>query len=130
MAGKKRVFISYDYDHDHDVKVMLAGQALHPDSPFDFADASVKDHLTGEWQEKVRRRLDNVDVVIVLCGQSTHTAKGVATELRLTQEKSKPYFLLAAYSDKDCTRPTSARQGDKMYAWKWDNLKALIGGAR
>lgn len=128
--AKKRAFICFDYDHDEGAKIMLAGQAKHPDSPFDFTDASVKDHLSGDWKEKVRRRMDNIDVVIVLCGEYTHLANGVAAELTIAREKYKDYFLLAAYSDKTCTKPTSAQAGDKVYNWTWDNLKALIGGAR
>ena len=127
---KKRAFISFDYDHDEKVKIMLAGQAQYADSPFDFKDNSVKDHLTGDWQEKVKRRMDNVDVVIVLCGQFTHTAAGVAAELSIAKAKNKPYFLLAAYSDVSCTKPTSADRTDKVYKWTWPNLKALIGGSR
>ena len=92
MAAKKRVFISFDIDHDEGVKAMLAGQAKLPDSPFDFTDASVKEHLIGDWKEKVKRRMDNVDQVIVLCGQKTHTASGVAAELEIAQEKKVPYF--------------------------------------
>jgi hypothetical protein len=128
--AKKRVFISFDYDHDEGAKIMLAGQAKHEDSPFDFKDASLKEPLTGDWKEKVRRRMDNIDVVVVLCGEWTHTAKGVAAEVEIAQEKKKEYFLLAAYSDKTCTRPTSALSTDKMYNWTWDNLKILIGGGR
>jgi hypothetical protein len=130
MATKKRVFISFDYDNDEGVKKMLAGQAQLPDSPFDFKDASVKEHLVGDWKEKVKRRLDNVDVVAVLCGEKTNSAAGVAAELSLAKEKGKPYFLLAAYSDKSCTKPKSASAEDKMYRWTWDNLKTLIGGGR
>jgi hypothetical protein len=128
--AKKRVFISFDYDHDEGAKIMLAGQAKHEDSPFDFKDASIKEPLTGDWKAKVRRRMDNIDVVVVLCGESTHTAKGVAAEVEIAQEKEKEYFLLAAYSDKNCTKPTSALSTDKVYKWTWDNLKALIGGGR
>lgn len=127
---KKRAFISFDFDHDADAKMLLAGQAKNPDTPFDFMDGSVKEHLTGDWREKVRRRMDNIDVVIVLCGQYTHLAAGVAEELRIARDKGKDYFLLAAYADKACTSPTSAQTGDKVYRWTWDNLKALIGGAR
>ena len=128
MATKKRAFISFDIDHDEGAKKMLAGQAKLPDSPFEFKDNSVKEHLTEDWKEKVRRRMDNVDVVIVLCGTQTHTASGVAAELTIAKEKKKPYFLLAAYSDKRCTKPTSATSSDKVYKWTWDNLKKLIGG--
>ena len=128
--AKQRAFISFDYDHDDGAKIMLAGQARHPDSPFDFMDASVKEHLTGDWKEKVRRRMANIDVVIVLCGEWTHTAKGVAEELTIAREKDKPYFLLTAYGDKTCKKPTTALRSDKVYKWTWDNLKALVGGAR
>ena len=130
MATKERVFISFDYDHDEGAKIMLAGQAKLPDSPFEFKDASVKDHLTGDWKEKIRGRMDNVDIVAVLCGETTHTATGVAAELEIAQEKEKPYFLLQAYGDKTCTKPTSAKAGDKMYKWTWENLKTLIAGGR
>ncbi len=130
MATNKRVFISFDIDHDEGTKTMLAGQAKLPDSPFDFKDASVKEHLTGDWKEKVRRRMDDVDVVIVLCGEHTHKANGVAAELTIALEKDKEYFLLKAYADKTCTKPTSAKSLDKVYDWTWPNLKNLIGGAR
>ncbi len=130
MMAKQRAFISFDYDHDEGAKIMLAGQAKHPDSPFDFTDASVKEHLIGDWKEKVRRRMANVDIVIVLCGEWTHTAKGVAEELTIAREGGKPYFLLAAYGERNCIKPTAALDSDKVYKWTWDNLKALVGGAR
>lgn len=128
--ARKRAFISFDYDHDEGAKIMLAGQAKHPDSPFDFTDASVKEHLTGDWKDKIRRRMANIDVAIILCGQWTHLANGVAEELAIAREKGKPYFLLAAYADKVCTRPATSLASDKVYKWTWDNLKALVGGAR
>jgi hypothetical protein len=128
--AKKRAFISFDYDHDEDLRMLLAGQALHPDSPFEFADRSVKEALTGDWREKVRRRMTNIDLMIVICGQWTHTAAGVAAELTIARDARRPYFLLSGRSDKTCTRPTSALSSDKIYKWTWDNLKALIAGNR
>ncbi len=130
MAAKKRVFISFDYDHDDGAKKMLAGQAKLDDSPFDFVDASIKEPLSGDWKEKVRRRMSNVDIVVGLCGEHTHTAKGVAAEIEIAQDKAVPYFLLAAYADKNCTKPATAKPADKVYRWTWDNLKQLIHGAR
>lgn len=130
MATKKRVFISFDFDNDEGAKRMLAGQAVLPDSPFDFKDASVKEHLTGDWKDKVERRMANVDIVVVLCGEKTHTAAGVTAELEIAKEKGKEYFLLAAYSDKTCTKPKGAAPTDKVYDWTWPNLKTLIGGGR
>jgi MTH538 TIR-like domain (DUF1863) len=128
--ARKKMFVSFDYDNDADLKMLLVGQSKHSDTPFDIWDSSIKEHLTGDWKEKVRTRMRNVDVVCVLCGTKTHTAKGVAIELEIAKELKKEYFLLTGYGDKQCTKPTSANGGDKMYKWTWDNLKSLIHGGR
>ena len=128
--ANQRIFISFDYDHDDDAKVMLAGQAKLPDSPFDFTDGSVKEHLTGDWKAKVKRRIGNCDQVIVLCGTSTHTAAGVAAELSMARELGKAYFLLWGRPGKTCTKPSSALTTDQIYEWTWPNLKQLLAGAR
>jgi len=55
--SKKRVFISFDYDHDEFLKTALVGQSKNDDSPFDFADASIKEALTGDWKKKAEPRI-------------------------------------------------------------------------
>src|ERR1019366_9632650 len=109
---------------------LLVGQSTNPDSPFEMHDWSVKEMFTGDWKSKVQQHIRKVDQVIILCGQSTHLATGVAAELTIAREEKKPYFLLTGYSDKNCKKPTSAYATDKMYDWTWANLKLLIGGAR
>ena len=128
--AKKRVFISFDYDNDEFLKTALVGQSKNTDSPFELADHSIKEHLTGDWEKKAEPRIKGVDVMAIICGQRTHTADGVSAELRIAQKNRIPYFLLCGYSDKQCTKPSAALQGDKMYNWTWDNLKILIGGGR
>lgn len=130
LLSKKRVFTSFDFDHDADLRNLLVGQAKHPDSPFELADWSLKEPLLGNWKDKVRARIRSVDQVIVMCGQWTHTANGVSEELRMAREEHRPYFLLRGRSSVRCTWPVAALSTDKMYDWTWDNLKALIGGAR
>jgi len=127
---KQRAYISFDYDHDDDLRTLLAGQAKHPDTLFEIKDRSLKEPLTGDWKAKVRRRMDNIDVVIIICGEYTHKAAGVAAELSIAREAKKPYFLLWGRIDKTCTKPTSALATDKIYKWTWDNLRALIHGNR
>lgn len=127
---KKNAFISFDFENDEILRNLLAGQARNPDTPFDFKDQSLKEHLTGDWKEKIKHRINRCDVVIVLCGYKTHTATGVAAELSIARDLNKPYFLLKGYKDIECTRPTTAYTSDKMYNWTWENLKILIGGGR
>lgn len=125
----KRLFVSFDYDHDADLKMLLVGQSRLPDSPFNIVDASVKEHLTGDWKQKVRGRIERADVVCVLCSTTTSTAKGVEVELAIAKELKTPYFLLQGYKDKVCKKPANAT-ADTMYNWTWPNLKSLIHGGR
>lgn len=128
--AKKRVFTSFDFDHDQDLRNLLVGQSKNPDSPFEMADWSVKEPMTGDWKAKVRSRIKGCGLVIVICGEYTGTATGVSAELSIAQEEGIPYFLFWGRSGKTCKKPKSAKSSDKIYKWTWDNLKALIGGAR
>lgn len=126
----KKVFISFDYDNDATLKQFLVGQSKLDDSPFEFHDASVQAHLTGDWKEKARAKIKAADIVIFICGENTHKATGVGAEIKIAQEEKKDYFLLHGYSDKTCTKPANCNSDDKIYKWTWDNLKSLISGNR
>jgi hypothetical protein len=128
--AKKRVFISFDYDHDEFLKTALVGQSKHEDSPFELADWSIKEHITGNWQKKATPRIRGVDLVVVICGEHTDKATGVSAELIIAQENDVPYFLLCGYSDKTCVKPKAAKATDKIYNWTWPNLKSLVSGGR
>lgn len=124
-----RVFVSFDYDHDDDLKTLLINQARFPDSPFEVSDWSIK-QASPNWRAEARRRIRAVDQVVVICGQYTNSASGVATEVSIAQEEGISYFLLWGRNGKTCVKPTSAKASDTMYEWTWPNLKKLIGGAR
>ena len=126
----KRVFISFDFDHDEELRDALVGQARNPDSPFSIADWSVHEPFDNNWRQRVRDRIRRTDLTIVICGEHTHTARGVAAELTITQEEGKPYFLLWGRPRGTCTKPAMARSPDKIYKWTWENLRNLIAGAR
>ena len=128
--SKKRVFISFDYDHDETLKTFLVGQSKLPDSPFELADWSIKQSITGDWKAKARTRIKSVDIVVVICGENTDTATGVSAEFTIAQEENVSHFLLKGYSEKTCVKPKAAKGTDKMYSWTWENLKKLIGGGR
>ena len=128
--ARQKVFVSFDFDNDLTIKMFLVNQSKLEDTPFDIWDSSVKEHMDGDWIAKVKAKIRNVDIVCVLCGEKTHTAKGVAIELQIAKDMGKPYFLLKGYKERNCTKPTTANTADKMYDWTWDNLKTLIHGGR
>lgn len=127
---RKRVFISFDYDNDDELRDALVGQAKLPNSPFEIVDYSLKERIESKWKEEVRSRIRKTDLVIVICGEHTDVARGVAAELSITREENKPYFLLRGRPDKTCKKPPMAAKSDKIYTWSWDNLSKLIAGAR
>ena len=127
---KKRAFISFDYDHDEELKQAWIGQSKNPDSPFSINDMSIKQAIDGNWKYYARQRIRQCDVVIVICGKHTDTARGVSAELTITQEEGIPYFFLCGRADGNVVKPLGANASDKIYKWTWDNLKALINGGR
>lgn len=128
--ARQKVFVSFDFDNDLTIKMFLVNQSKLEDTPFDIWDSSVKEHMDGDWVAKVKAKIRNVDIVCVLCGEKTRTAKGVAIELQIAKDIGKPYFLLKGYKERTCTKPTTATTADKMYDWTWENLKTLIHGGR
>jgi len=129
-SNKTKIFVSFDFDHDEDLKNLFIGQAKHDDTPFEVIDMSVKQELSGDWKEKARQKIKKVDCVVVICGERTHIANGVAAELKMAQEENKSYFLLKGRREKNCTKPTSSKSSDSIYIWTWDNVAKLLKGQR
>ena len=125
-----RAFIAFDYEHDEFLRTAIIGQSKHKDTDFEISDWSVKVPFTGDWEKKVRERIKCVDLVIVVCGEHTLNASGVATEVKIAREEGIPYFLLWGYKGKTCYKPPTALTTDKIYDWSWDNLKNLVRGSR
>ena len=127
---KKRVFISFDYDNDKDLPGNLVYQAKIHNSQFPIVNQSLKHSEESNWRKKVRALIREADLVIVICGEHTHDAKGVAAELSITYEENKPYFLLRGRHGKTCKKPLMAKKSDKIHEWDWNILPSLIAGAR
>lgn len=126
----KSAFISFDFDHDEDLRGNLVAQAKNPESPFSITDWSVQETITENWRKNVRDLISRTDLTIVICGEHTHDAAGVAAEVAIAREEGKPYFLLKDRRNKTCTKPKNALKDDKIHKWKWKNLKLLIDGER
>ena len=93
-----------------------------------MVDASVRRHLPGDWETKVRNRIRRADLVVVICGAQTHEAEGVAAEVKMAQEEGKPYFFLKGREDRICMKSATALDSDAIHEWTWDNLRKQIEG--
>ena len=128
--ARKQVFISFDYENDAGLRDSLVEQSRRPDSPFSMVDCSVRAPYDEHWKRKVRSILRDVDLVIVICGEHTDKADGVAAELSILHEERKQYFLLRGHPKRHCTKPRNARRTDAIHEWNWPSLHRLIYAGR
>lgn len=126
--AKLRVYIAFDIA-DLDVKQNLVTQASDPNCGFTFVDNSIQQALPDKWVAEARRLISLSQHVIVLCGDQTHQAKGVETELQIAKELGKPYSLIKATRKHTPTRPRSASATDPMYPATHATIAALLRGA-
>lgn len=126
MVARKSAFISFDYDNDRDIYGSLVAQSEDSRLPFSISDWSLKEPITEKWKDEVRDRIRRVDLTIVLCGEHTHQAAGVAAEVAILHELGKPYFLLKGRRCKRCKKPGGALKTDEIHKWTQKNLKKLI----
>jgi hypothetical protein len=127
---KAKTFVSFDFHNDQDLLRRLVAESQDPDSPFQIEDWSIHEDLSGDWEKKVRARMREMDLLIVICGEHTETAMGVTAEFWMAQEEHVRYFLLSGRADRQCQRPSGAKPHDVLYEWTWTNIKALVLGSR
>ncbi|MBX3360384.1 MAG: hypothetical protein KF705_02935 [Phycisphaeraceae bacterium] len=125
--AKKKVYIAFDYD-DLGVKQNLITEAQRPECPWEFSDNSISRAVPERWAQEAERLIRESDCVIVLCGEQTHQATGVATEVQLAQKLGRRYFLLSGTRMGTPTRPNHSRADDKIWTYRWPTLQTLLTG--
>lgn len=125
-SPKPRVFTSFDFEHDDDLRTLFIGQSKNSNTPFEIVDWSLKEALSGNWKEKVRSRIRNVDKIVVLCGEHTDKASGVSAEVRIAREEGKPIYFIRGRPDKTCNLPNAAHPNDKIQPWTWYKIAEFL----
>lgn len=98
MADKKIVFIAFAIE-DEAQRNLFIGQRLHPRSPFEFIDMSVKEPYDANWKDRVRTRIKRSDGVIVLVSSNSLKSTGQKWEIACAREEGKKIRGIWAYSD-------------------------------
>lgn len=98
MPDKKVLFIAFAIE-DERQRDFLKGQSLHPRTPFEFIDMSVKQAYDNDWKNKVRTRIRRSDGVIVLVSNNSLTSSGQKWEIQCAKEEGKKILGIWAYSN-------------------------------
>jgi hypothetical protein len=120
--GTKVLFVAFAIE-DQTQRDLLKGQSLHPRSPFEFIDMSVKEAYDSNWKEKVRSRIRRSDGVIALVSKNSLLSSGQKWEIACALEERKPILGVWAYSnDRTIVSGISAR----TIEWSWDGISNFI----
>jgi hypothetical protein len=117
QEGRVGVFVIFDTEHDDDLYESLRVQSDTPSSEFSVIGGSKGSSDTEAGRESVRRRIGRADQVIVICGEHADASPHIHTELLITQDEQKPYFLLWGRRGVMCTKPIGAKRAEGMYSW-------------
>jgi hypothetical protein len=120
MADKKIVFVAFAIE-DERQRDLLKGQSLHPRTPYEFIDLSVKEAYESDWKEKVRTRIKRCHGVIALVSKDSPTSEGQKWEIQCAKEEGKKIRGIWAYSGDRTALP-----GVTTYAWSDSNIGDFI----
>ncbi|MEV8242009.1 TIR domain-containing protein [Microbacterium testaceum] len=123
--ASKTVFIAFAKE-DESTRNLFTGQRVHPDTPFEFTDMSVKEPYSSEWKAKVRARIRRSDGVVALISSNTPKATGQLWEISCAVEEGVPVIGIWI-EDGYRTKPTEMGSAPCV-AWTWDNVADFIDG--
>ncbi|MGA4867149.1 TIR domain-containing protein [Streptomyces lavendulocolor] len=123
MTDKKTIFVAFAME-DESRRNLFTGQRIHPDSPFEFIDLSVKEQYVTDWKDRVRTRIRRSQGVIALISKSTPGATGQLWEITCAREEGKP--LLGIWLDEDYRVKPAAMGSAPCKTWTWDNVANFI----
>ncbi|ENZ1200868.1 TIR domain-containing protein [Acinetobacter baumannii] len=120
MSDKKVIFVAFAIE-DQNQRDFLKGQSLHPRTPFEFIDMSVKTAYDTDWKIKVRTRIRRSDGVIILVSKNSKLSSGQKWEIECAKEERKPILGIWAYSN-DRTNI----DGINTKIWSDSNISSFI----
>lgn len=123
MAENKVVFIAFAKE-DESTRNLFTGQRVHPDTPFEFVDMSVKEPYDSGWKERVRTRIRRSDGVIALISSNTPNADGELWEITCAVDEEKP--LLGIWIEDGYRSKPPEMGGAPCKEWTWENVADFI----
>ncbi len=124
--GRVRLYAIFDVEHDRDLYELLLAESDMPGCGFEVTGGSQRNIDPVLRRTAVRRRIQQADQVIVICGEHTEDSVLVHSELRAAQDDEKSYFLLWGRRGTMCTKPIGAKRAEGMYSWTRQFLQDQI----
>lgn len=123
-----RAFLSFDFDNNESEKNLFAGQAKSDSpTPFTVEDWSSKSALPqAEWEEKIRAKISQCHLMIVLVGKSMASATGVKKEIEMASDLNVSFFgVYVGGAGLTSTLPVGLAR-NRTIAWTWDGIGSAV----
>lgn len=117
---KKTVFIAFPIEEER-MRDMFTGQRVHPRTPFEFIDMSVKEAYESDWKTKVQTRIRRSDGVIALMSKHSATSVGQKWEIECAKAEGKSIIGIHLYKEDRTTIP-----GIRIVPWTWEGVAEFI----
>ena len=122
--AKVKVFLSFEFDKDKELQPNFYAQAKKH-SCHEIENYSLKETSRpndNSWLREAEEQIALSDIVIVVLGQDTHNAPGVAEEVKIAIQKDKPMFQTRPHKRTSGAVPGA---GDEI-RWDWKKIDAAI----
>ena len=124
--AKVKVFLSFEFDRDEELHRNFYAQTDRGDSCHDIEDCSLNEAYKPHdesWLKKANAQISRLNIVIVIIGDDTHTAPGVAKEVTIANQIGRRIFQIRPQGRTGGSVPGA---GD-VIPWKWKKIDAQIG---
>lgn len=123
IMDKKIVFIAFAIE-DEGSRNLFTGQSVHPDTPFEFIDMSVKEPYDEDWKAKVRTRIKRSHGIIALVSKNSLNSSGQKWEIECAKEENKK--IIGIRLSKDDTTNPAFMSGVGIIPWTWKGVADFI----
>lgn len=122
-----RAFISFDFDHNETEKILFVGQSKNSKTPFSIQDWSAKSSMPqSKWEEIVKDKINNCNMLIVLVGQTMASATGVAKEIAMAKDQNVPVFGVYVDGANSSSNLPVGLQRKSTITWDWEKIATKI----
>ncbi|MES2415202.1 MAG: TIR domain-containing protein [Pseudomonadota bacterium] len=119
---KKTVFIAFPIEEEN-MRDLFTGQRVHPRTPFEFIDMSVKEAYDSDWKTKVQTRIRRSHGVIALLSRHSANSVGQKWEIECAHAERLPVIGVHLYKEDQTTLP-----GIRVIPWTWEGIANFIDG--
>ena len=125
--GNPRAFISFDFDNNREERILFVGQSKNSKTPFNIEDWSSKSELPqNEWEDLINGKINKCNILIVLVGKKTYSAKGVVKEITFAKDQNVPIFGVYVDTANSSTPLPNGLQRNRTIVWSWDKIANAI----